>query len=145
MGPMGIWGALYIYRPVSSPGYDVIRDKQDLEQCSHKLKHHKKQKATSRSLAFLAELITRASHYKPTPPTISPRYSIMAHDQDLFGAHNIPFGVASDKNHVEPRCVTRYQDNVVFLAELAKAGVFTDVDSKLEHIFSQVLAATNSR
>lgn len=32
-----------------------------------------------------------------------------------FGIANVPFGVASSSNHPQPACVTRLEDNVVFL------------------------------
>lgn len=36
-----------------------------------------------------------------------------------FGLNNIPFGVASSEQHSSPQCVTRYEDNIIFLADLS--------------------------
>ena len=35
-----------------------------------------------------------------------------------FGVNNIPFGVASSQAHPTPACVTRFEDNVIFLDKL---------------------------
>lgn len=37
-----------------------------------------------------------------------------------FGLANIPFGVASSQLHPSPQCVTRYEDSIIFLAELSQ-------------------------
>ncbi|KAF7193199.1 Fumarylacetoacetase [Pseudocercospora fuligena] len=44
--------------------------------------------------------------------TPSPGYA--AH----FGVENIPYGIASTASHRKPTCVTRFEDNVIFLATL---------------------------
>lgn len=35
-----------------------------------------------------------------------------------FGLSNIPFGIASSAQHSAPQCASRYEDNVIFLADL---------------------------
>jgi fumarylacetoacetase len=35
-----------------------------------------------------------------------------------FGISNIPFGIASSSLHSHPQCVSRFEDNVIFLAEI---------------------------
>ena len=35
-----------------------------------------------------------------------------------FGLNNIPFGIASSKAHPRPQSVSRYENNVIFLADL---------------------------
>ena len=40
---------------------------------------------------------------------------------ELFGVHNLPFGIASSPRHSNPQCVTRLDDTVIFLAGVAEA------------------------
>lgn len=54
---------------------------------------------------------------------------------DHFGINNIPFGIASSKSHPSPQAVTRFEDTVIFLADLAKQ--FSDVPA--ETIFQPTL------
>lgn len=61
----------------------------------------------------------------------SPEY--MSH----FSLANIPFGVASSNDHSNPQCVTRLENNVIFLAELQRAGVFAEVACLPEGIFDK--------
>lgn len=35
-----------------------------------------------------------------------------------FGLNNIPFGIASSKKHPQPQAVSRYENKVIFLADL---------------------------
>ncbi|CZT18552.1 related to fumarylacetoacetate hydrolase family protein [Ramularia collo-cygni] len=42
-----------------------------------------------------------------------------------FGLDNIPFGVASSQSNIVPSCVTRYQDNVIFLKALP--GLYDEI------------------
>lgn len=51
---------------------------------------------------------------------------------EQFGIENIPFGIASSKSHSSPQAVTRFEDSVIFLADLAKH--FSGVHAK---VFSQ--------
>ncbi|KAF7715703.1 Uncharacterized protein PECH_008531 [Penicillium ucsense] len=55
--------------------------------------------------------------------------------QSHFSLANIPFGVASSKSHPTPQCVTRLENNVIFLADLQRAGAFTGVAGLPESIF----------
>lgn len=55
-----------------------------------------------------------------------------------FSLRNIPFGVASKSAGVDPNCVTRVANDVVFLAVLAKAGFFAGAEADLELVFSLV-------
>ncbi|KAJ5381924.1 uncharacterized protein N7496_004352 [Penicillium cataractarum] len=57
--------------------------------------------------------------------------------QSHFSIANIPFGVASSNTHPKPQCVTRLENNVIFLAELQRTGVFADILSLPEGIFDQ--------
>lgn len=43
-----------------------------------------------------------------------------------FGVRNIPFGIASSQQHPHPTCVSRYEDQVLFLSELDH--LFHDID-----------------
>jgi fumarylacetoacetase len=37
-----------------------------------------------------------------------------------FGISNIPFGIASSTQHSAPQCASRYEDNVIFLADITQ-------------------------
>jgi hypothetical protein len=52
-----------------------------------------------------------------------------------FGINNIPYGIASSTVHPKPQCVTRINDIVVFLADLADDGLFDNVSAPLSTIF----------
>ncbi|KAJ5148565.1 hypothetical protein N7448_000143 [Penicillium atrosanguineum] len=60
----------------------------------------------------------------------SPSYS------SHFSIANIPFGVASSKSH-PIQCVTRLENEVVFLVELQQSGIFTEVSGLPEGIFQK--------
>lgn len=51
-----------------------------------------------------------------------------------FGIANIPFGIASSDLHTTPQCVTRYEDNVIFLAELSHN--FSSIANLPQDVFS---------
>jgi fumarylacetoacetase len=55
--------------------------------------------------------------------------------QSHFSLANIPFGVASSNSHPSPQCVTRLENNIIFLADLQRTGVFAEVASLPEVIF----------
>lgn len=57
--------------------------------------------------------------------------------QSHFSIANIPFGVASSNSHPNPQCVTRLENNVIFLAELQRAGAFAEIASLPEGIFDK--------
>jgi hypothetical protein len=59
-----------------------------------------------------------------------------------FGINNIPFGIASSPSHTSPQCVSRVGNSVVFLATLAKEGVFDDISSSLLEFFYLVCRET---
>jgi fumarylacetoacetase len=44
-----------------------------------------------------------------------------------FGLNNIPFGIASSDLHPNPQCVTRFEDNVIFLADIDSLEKTTDL------------------
>jgi fumarylacetoacetase len=54
-----------------------------------------------------------------------------------FGKNNIPYGIASSPKFPEPQCVTRIDDNIIFLAELAKNNAFESAPAPLAAIFAQ--------
>ncbi|KAF1816412.1 fumarylacetoacetate hydrolase family protein [Eremomyces bilateralis CBS 781.70] len=54
-----------------------------------------------------------------------------------FGPNNIPFGVASSPTHRQPTCATRINDTVIFLAPLARSGMFDNIAGNLEEVFSK--------
>lgn len=60
--------------------------------------------------------------------------------QDTFETHfsinNIPFGIASSESHPNRAVVTRLDDTVIFLDEVAGSGYFAD--AAVEEAFSQV-------
>ncbi|KAJ5980921.1 hypothetical protein N7481_008219 [Penicillium waksmanii] len=59
----------------------------------------------------------------------SPEYS------DHFSITNIPFGVASSESHPNPQCVTRLGNKVIFLVDIQRSGVFSNITGLLEGIF----------
>lgn len=60
----------------------------------------------------------------------SPNYS------SHFSIANIPFGVASSKGH-QIQCATRLENNVIFLAELQRSGVFAGVSGFPNNVFEK--------
>ncbi|KAJ5765031.1 hypothetical protein N7520_004590 [Penicillium odoratum] len=54
-----------------------------------------------------------------------------------FSIANIPFGVASSKNHSDPQCVTRLENQVIFLADLQQSGLFAGVNSLPRGVFNK--------
>ncbi|KAJ5688868.1 hypothetical protein N7462_003260 [Penicillium macrosclerotiorum] len=54
-----------------------------------------------------------------------------------FSIANIPFGIASSETHPEPQCVTRLENNVIFLADLQRAGIFAQIASLPKGIFDK--------
>ncbi|GAB7351471.1 hypothetical protein MBLNU459_g2129t1 [Dothideomycetes sp. NU459] len=52
-----------------------------------------------------------------------------------FGVENIPFGIASGAAHHEPQAVTRYEDTIIFLADLISHSV--ELQQLPLHIFHQ--------
>ncbi|KAJ5272449.1 hypothetical protein N7478_007574 [Penicillium angulare] len=61
----------------------------------------------------------------------SPEYS------SHFSLANIPFGVASSTCHPNPQCVTRLQNNVIFLDVLHQSGVFAKVSGLPKDVFNK--------
>jgi fumarylacetoacetase len=57
---------------------------------------------------------------------------------DHFSIENIPFGIASNTSHTERSVVTRFEDTVIFLDELAKLGLLATLPEKTRRTFSQV-------
>ena len=53
-----------------------------------------------------------------------------------FSRKNIPFGVASSAAHKVPQAVTRVENAVVFLHDLASAGLFATVADLPEGVFA---------
>ena len=51
-----------------------------------------------------------------------------------FGINNIPFGIASSKSQPSPTCVTRFEDEVIFLSRLDK---YIDVPGLPSNIFQR--------
>lgn len=44
-----------------------------------------------------------------------------------FSVQNIPFGIASSAAHTRPQAVTRLENTVVFLSDLAAVGLFDHI------------------
>jgi fumarylacetoacetase len=55
-----------------------------------------------------------------------------------FSLANIPYGIASKTPNEAPSVVTRLFDTVVFLDELANAGLLSDLPSAIVATFKQV-------
>lgn len=53
-----------------------------------------------------------------------------------FSIANIPFGVASSKSHAI-QCVTRLENNIVFLAELHRSGIFSEFSGLPKGVFEK--------
>ena len=54
-----------------------------------------------------------------------------------FSLANIPFGVASSKNHTNPQCVTRLENTVIFLSVLHRSGILSQITSLPEGVFDK--------
>ena len=55
-----------------------------------------------------------------------------------FGIANIPFGIASSQQHPTPQCVTRFEDTVIFLADISSLQEEEELKNALPpNIFSQ--------
>ena len=54
-----------------------------------------------------------------------------------FGINNIPYGIATSSKCPQLQCVTRIGNDVIFLAELAKKGVFESISTSLHDLFLQ--------
>lgn len=54
-----------------------------------------------------------------------------------FSDRNIPFGIASSTTHPSPQAATRIGDSVVFLADLAAQGVFSEVPGLPPGVFAR--------
>ena len=61
----------------------------------------------------------------------SPRPGYSSH----FGADNVPFGIASSATHTKPTCVSRFEDNVIFLSVLQ--DTFSGISDLPHGIFEQ--------
>jgi fumarylacetoacetase len=48
-----------------------------------------------------------------------------------FGINNIPFGIASSDLHPNPQCVTRFEDSVIFLADIPSLQDIKDLPSNI--------------
>jgi fumarylacetoacetase len=55
-----------------------------------------------------------------------------------FSLDNIPYGIASKTPNEDPSVATRLLDTVVFLDEVAKAGLLSDLPSEIVATFNQV-------
>src|SRR4051812_14254105 len=53
-----------------------------------------------------------------------------------FGINNIPYGIAQSSKRAAPQAATRIGDEVIFLSDLSKEGVFKDVSHDLSSIFA---------
>lgn len=60
-----------------------------------------------------------------------------------FSIDNLPYGVASSSAFPKPQCVTRYEDNVLFLADLQQAGIFNHIDGLPKAAFDEVRLSTS--
>lgn len=52
-----------------------------------------------------------------------------------FGLENIPFGIASSAQHTNAQCVSRYKDDMIFLADLV--DLFGNIEGLPVRIFAQ--------
>lgn len=59
-------------------------------------------------------------------------------DADHFSLANIPFGVATSRQHRTKSVVTRFENNVIFLQELYEAGLLPTLSSATVKTFSEV-------
>jgi fumarylacetoacetase len=60
----------------------------------------------------------------------------------MFASHfsvcNIPFGIGSSEDHPRPSAVTRLENTVIYLDELAKHDLLSSLPNEALHAFSQV-------
>ncbi|KAF2465237.1 fumarylacetoacetate hydrolase FahA [Lindgomyces ingoldianus] len=54
-----------------------------------------------------------------------------------FGINNIPYGIATSKIRLSRQCVTRVEDEVIFLGDLADKGVFKGISAPLAKFFGE--------
>ncbi|CAO2657360.1 Nn.00g034860.m01.CDS01 [Neocucurbitaria sp. VM-36] len=54
-----------------------------------------------------------------------------------FGVNNIPYGIASSTIHSVPQCVTRIDDEVIFLADLVELEPFVGISAPLSSILRE--------
>ena len=54
-----------------------------------------------------------------------------------FGINNIPYGIASSQKRPDPQVVTRFGDEVIFLAELANHESFESIRGGVQFFFSK--------
>lgn len=54
-----------------------------------------------------------------------------------FGINNIPYGIAKSSKRTAPQAATRIGDEVIFLSDLSKEGLFKDVSHDLSSIFAE--------
>ena len=52
-----------------------------------------------------------------------------------FGIENIPFGIASSEKHSSPQAVSRFENNVIFLADLVQSS--QELQTLPEDVFSK--------
>ncbi|OBT98397.1 hypothetical protein VE01_03147 [Pseudogymnoascus verrucosus] len=61
----------------------------------------------------------------------------------MFASHfsvcNIPFGIGSSEDHPRPSAVTRLENTVIYLDELAKHDLLSSLPNEALHAFSQVV------
>ncbi|USP82356.1 uncharacterized protein yc1106_09630 [Curvularia clavata] len=54
-----------------------------------------------------------------------------------FSINNIPYGIASSSKRKSPQCVTRIEDQVIFLAEITEHDAFKAIPAPLSSIFRE--------
>ena len=54
-----------------------------------------------------------------------------------FSVKNIPFGIVSSERHSSKQAATRIENNVVFLNDLAKVGLFKSVEGLPNGVFAE--------
>lgn len=61
-----------------------------------------------------------------------------------FSIANIPYGIASKVAGAAPSVVTRLFDQVIFLHDVAEAGLFADLDVTTAATFTEVKQALSN-
>ncbi|SMR55831.1 unnamed protein product [Zymoseptoria tritici ST99CH_3D1] len=89
----------YMWRAIRT--FDDTKPSADIDRCPQGWKVDLHQHAYSDRIAM-----------KSTPGACLPGYA------SHFGIANIPFGIASSPLHPQPQCVSRFEDNVIFLADI---------------------------
>lgn len=56
---------------------------------------------------------------------------------DHFSQRNIPFGIASSSTHRFPQAVTRIGNSVIFLHDLNRCGLFSNIEGVIPKLFDQ--------